>query len=535
MHRVILFGLDGASYNVIQPWVEQGHLPAFARLMREGSRGVLKSTYPPVTVPAWAAMLTGKNPGRLGYHDFSERKEGSYHFGAVNLRWDEIGPVWKSASDQGKYVCVFNVPTTPVPSYPLNGIFVAGPGPLELGLGGRWARPERVDRLLRAVDYRKIMSLPVGISVPQMLAHLQHRAEIQCELATRFLREERWDLFMFCLFVTDLAGHLCLGNGDELSALLRIYQVADRWLGDLLDHLPEGCNLLVVSDHGQVASRWTVDLNSWLREQGYLVTEQGRRWWLSRHDIYRLVSRWGLFPLYKRLSAHRTLGRLDVALKKRIPWQRRLLEVTDWPRTRAYAISSGGIFVNRRGREPQGWVDEDEYDLSREKVIAALRTLVDPATGKPVVRQALRREEVYRGEFLEKMPDVVVEWEDGYSNLVSEGIPRCEVFSQSANQFHGGVHTRNGILMAWGPDIARGKDIGRARIVSVTPTLLYLLGLPVPAGLDGEVLAGVLRPESFSPVRMGPRAESGEYSEGDRAALEEAAILNRLRQLGYLD
>jgi len=83
--QVILFGLDAASSNVIQAWVEEGQLPTFARMLREGSHGILKSTLPPVTVPAWAAMLTGKNPGRLGYCDFSERKDGSYHFGAVNL------------------------------------------------------------------------------------------------------------------------------------------------------------------------------------------------------------------------------------------------------------------------------------------------------------------------------------------------------------------------------------------------------------------------------------------------------------------
>lgn len=121
LNKVILFGLDGASFNLIRPWVQKGHLPAFARLFREGTYGVLKSTYPPVTVPAWASMLTGNNPGRLGYCDFSERKNGSYHFGSVNIRWDEINPVWKIVSDLGMRVCVFNVPTTPLPTYPLNG------------------------------------------------------------------------------------------------------------------------------------------------------------------------------------------------------------------------------------------------------------------------------------------------------------------------------------------------------------------------------------------------------------------------------
>jgi len=117
-----------------------------------------------------------------------------------------------------------------------------------------------------------------------------------------------------------------LGNGAGMHALLKIYQVADRWLGELLGRLGDGCNLVVVSDHGQAPARWMLDLNSWLKEQGFLLTKQGRRRWLGRRDIYGLISGWGLFPLYKRLTAYETLGRVDVALKKRIPWERRLLE-----------------------------------------------------------------------------------------------------------------------------------------------------------------------------------------------------------------
>lgn len=538
MHKVILFGLDGASFNLIQPWVKDGSLPTFARLLKEGAHGVLKSTHPPVTVPAWAAMLTGKNPGRLGYHHFSERKEGSYHFGSVNLRWDEIDPVWKVANDHSKQVCIFNVPTTPIPRYFLNGIFVAGSGPLEIGLGSRYAIPERINKLLEALRYREAMSMPSNLSTPQILGKLQKSAELQCQLATQLLTEETWDLFIFCIFVTDLAEHLCLKYGDKednSSELLKIYQTADRWLGEVLNHIPEDCNLMIVSDHGQTASRGIVDLNTWLMENGFLVTKPSRRRWISRSDIYRFLSRWDMYPFYKRLSSIKSLSCIDETLKKKIPWEKNLLQETDWSRTQAYSISSAGIFINLAGREPKGIVGTGEYGQLREKIISSLRNLRSPETGEKIVLRALRREEVYQGEFLEKMPDIVVEWEDGYSNLVSEGIPRRQMISKSEQRFHGGVHTRDGIFIAWGPDIAKGKELDRMWIVSVAPTLLYLLGLPIPSDLDGRVLTEILSnpPEEipYSPAGNNKKSpQMWKYSPE-----EDKAILKRLRDLGYAD
>lgn len=538
MNKVILFGLDGTSFNIIQPWVQKGYLPTFARLLKEGVSGVLKSTYPPVTVPAWAAMLTGKNPGRLGYHDFSERKNGSYHFGAVNLRWDEINPVWKVVNDLSKRVCVFNVPTTPIPRYFLNGIFVAGPGPLEIGLKSRYAFPERINKLFKDLRYREAMSLPMNLSIPQILENLQKKAELQCQLAVQLLKEETWDLFIFCLFVTDLAEHLCLEGRDQednSSALLKIYQIADRWLGEVLNHIPEECNLMIVSDHGQTASRGIVDLNTLLAENGFLVTKVARRRWISRSDIYRSLSRWDMYPFYKWLSSIKVLSFIDEFMKKIIPWERDLHQETDWSRTQAYSISNGGIFINLAGREPKGVVRPAEYDHLREKLISSLRILRDPETGEQIVLQALPREEVYYGEFLGKMPDIVVEWKDGYSNLVSEGIPRRQMISKSDHRFQGGVHTRDGIFIAWGPDIAKGKELNPMWIASVAPTLLYLLGLPIPSDLDGRVLIQILSnpPEEISVFPAGDNKKSPQMRK--YSPEEDKAILKRLRDLGYAD
>lgn len=537
MNKVILFGLDGASFNIIKPWVEKGYLPAFAHILQEGSSGVLKSTYPPVTVPAWAAMLTGKNPGRLGYHDFSERKNGSYHFGSVNIRWDEIDPVWKIASDLGKRVCIFNVPTTPLATYPLNGVFVAGPGPLELGLGARWAIPESVNNLLKTVDYKNAHNIPQGLSTSQLLMHMKHLAELQCKLATQFLKQEQWDLYIFCLFVTDLAEHICLGNGRDMSALLSIYKIADLWLSNLLENMPKKCNLLIVSDHGQTEGRSFVDLNTWLMNQGFLVTKPNRRRWLSRAGIYNTLSRWKLFPLYKRLTAKKHLAQMDVFLKKCIPWENKLVEITDWSQTQAYSISTSGIFINLQGREPQGFVRTSDYDVLREKIITALQTLTCTETGMKVIRRVHRREEVYRGEFLEKMPDVVIEWEDGYGNIVSEGIPRRDTLHYSKHRFHSGVHTRDGIFMAYGPDIERDKDIGIAQIVDVAPTLLHLMGIPIPNDIDGQVQINILK--SISQLRNLPKFLSTNQDNNCEQKVyspeEENAIKKRLKDLGYLD
>ena len=123
--RVFAVGLDGATLDLIRPWVEEGKLPTFARIMREGSYGPLRSTIPPVTGPAWVSFMTGKNPGKHGIGDFLQRIAGEYRRTPVDSRSIKAEPFWATAGRRGKKVGILNVPVT-YPPYEVNGFLVSG-------------------------------------------------------------------------------------------------------------------------------------------------------------------------------------------------------------------------------------------------------------------------------------------------------------------------------------------------------------------------------------------------------------------------
>src|SRR4030065_410257 len=123
--RTIVIGLDGATFDLILPWVEQGHLPSFRRLIEEGSWGELESTMPPLTGPAWSSFITGKNPGKHGIYDFMYRDPKGYRSITINATLRKGPSFWRLLGDQGKRVIVFNVPVT-YPPEEVNGIMISG-------------------------------------------------------------------------------------------------------------------------------------------------------------------------------------------------------------------------------------------------------------------------------------------------------------------------------------------------------------------------------------------------------------------------
>ena len=148
--KVVVIGLDGATWDLIKPWVEGGKLPTFKKLMENGIYGDLKSTIPPATFPAWASLLTGKGPGKLGSNGFFERKENSYELRPVTLKWEEWGPIWRIINNNGREFVMINVPTTVVPTKKIKGVFITGP----MFQGDRIAYPPEVESMLKKNNYK---------------------------------------------------------------------------------------------------------------------------------------------------------------------------------------------------------------------------------------------------------------------------------------------------------------------------------------------------------------------------------------------
>lgn len=575
MGRLLVIGLDGVTFDLITPWAREGKLPHLAKLMEDGVHGVLHSTVPPMSPPAWTSFVTGKNPGKHGIFDFTIRKPGSYAIEFVNARWRQAPTIWKMMSEAGKRVCVIAVPIS-YPPEQLNGIMISGidtPGATGGVADSTAFSPSQLHaELLQAVGPYFISPNLVAFGDDQCDAMVEAALQtIDRKVATalHLFGKEAWDCFMLVLGETDSTAHRLWKYHDKHSPLAdaqvvqytgedplwRIYQRVDQHLGTFCRMAPEDTTILIMSDHGQGGNGTkVVYLNRWLEEQQLLrfkmapqgggVRSLGRRLLTQGVQRAKALSLKCLPPTIKR----KVLRNTPLANKLE-SWLR--FSHIDWLHTQAYSEETPyfpTVWINLHGREPAGIVSTDEYETVRERIIQALHRWVEPETGQRVVKRVYKREEVFSGPFVTRFPDLIIEWnlDQGYSYLFksSRGAPGCasiaRVEGQDKAQSKSADHRDDGICIAVGPYVKQHTVLGDAHLLDLAPTMMYLLGLPVPKDMDGKVLIQIVTDEylvahpvtyeheASAPV---PLAESPE----DYSDAEAEAIRARLKGLGYIE
>lgn len=541
MSRVLVIGLDAATFDLIEPWMAEGLLPNFHRLVTEGAWGRLESTIPPVTAVAWNAFATGKNAGKHGVFDFVRRQAGGYRIRVVDGRSRKAMPFWRLLDRNGLRAGVINVPMTYPPDQLEHGFLVSGfDAP---GLDSDFAHPPHLKELLRQHEY---VIHPTHTNLEDWRRSLFEVFENQKQVFWELYHTQPWDVLTMVFMQLDVAQHLFwrqmeMEDPREGDVIGRLYQEADGLLGEVLGALDDDTTLMVVSDHGAGPLKKAVSINRWLFQQGYLT--------LRKQGEFKGPFNRALLKSLTWLNMHLS-GWIKTSLKARLAWMRDGIEsylVTtqvDWAKTRAFAIGEyGGITVNLQGRERKGIVPYEEYDHLRDEIGAKLLDLRDPDTGKRVIERVYRREEVYSGPYVEQAPDLVLDWDYAYDCRERVGPVHRDVFENEAiyipfaDYRKTGVHRRHGIFLMYGSPAKPGCVEG-ARLIDVAPTLFHLLGVPVPDDMDGRVLTCALQPDWLArhPVAyqtVEPDIDEGrvcDYSAGERVELKE-----RLRALGYLD
>ena len=537
MTRVVVVGLDGATWSIIRPLVEQGYLPTLAALLSHSGWATLRSVQPPLSPPAWTSFMTGANPGKTRIFDFIGRApDGGFRL--VNGQWRALPSLWRLLSDAGYRVGVINVPMT-YPPEPVNGVLIAGmDAPVKDRAIGH---PPDIDHRLRkaGISYR------VDVHPSRLIRQSPQR------YLTTYVREvnrvaqehgavarwiwDRWepDFLMVTFVNTDRIGHAAgkflrdVIEGrpvSEAHPIVATYRTADAELGRLLDVVGEDVTLIVMSDHGFQPYDEVFNLNYWLKEQG----------WLALDERKLRPSRWGpLAPLWQRLQ-YKIRGYGHQNLLERAAFFRAI----DWSRTRAYSFGAfGSIFVNVRGRDPQGIVESGaEYDHILQTLSEQLLDLRHPRDGKPIIRSVRRADEVYSGPYVSLGPDLLLETSPGFfiRNALDEYRPQLVYpagrYGQRSLE-HTGMHHPDGILLMKGPGIRPGHH-PQAHILDLMPTILALYGLPVPSYVDGRPLEGwFTQPLRWQYRDVGPTEpdvqEGYSPEEADR-------IAQHLRELGYL-
>jgi predicted AlkP superfamily phosphohydrolase/phosphomutase len=550
MSKAIFLGIDGATLDLLLPWVEQGKLPNLARLLSDGVYGTLRSTLPPYSAQAWVSMMTGKSPAKHGVLDFFEAGAGPGHHSFISSALIQGESVWDTLSRHGQSVGIVNVPLT-YPPVPVNGYMVSGfmtpkgrqdyTYPVELrdeilSVTGRYD-PDPWDLVDPGKDLGAFQEWMDITEQAAVFLHQNYPVDLYANVmqAIDQLQHSFWDI------LTDSESHSTPQGQQVWPTLEACYARMDRAIGQRLEWMDGDTCLFLASDHGfQSADRW-FHVNRWLAQRGHLKfasAESGlgqsvaaRMGW-TREDLKMLVRRLdplGLRRLLGRFARASIADRLDDALA--LPM--------DWTQTVAYSGSrtSEGIYVNLRGRDPQGIVEPGaQYEEVRTRIISELSALVDPGTGQPAVHGAYRREEVHSGEYVSRMPDILLDFDDT-PYLVSESTAARDVFEPIVATDIQGRHHSRGTFAAIGPHIVSGVTVD-ANIVDIAPTILHAMGLPVPDDMDGRVIEEIFTPQyrQTHDIRF-ESASDAEMREGEAPAYsqeEEEAMLQRLRDLGYL-
>lgn len=556
MSKVFVLGIDALSPVLVERWAQAGRLPNFRRVMEAGCWGPLRSTGEFSSPQAWPSFMTGVNPGKHGIFSFLQHVPYTYDVEHVTSRNVQVPTIFQILSEAGARVASLNIPCT-YPMSPLNGVGIAGwLCPSLASPGATW--PAELAQELR----RRYREYPFHVDLKrharagrydQAIRNCLEGIRVKAEVARHLYDQGPWDLFAVAFVETDAVQHYFWHLSDPTHPLyaqadrdrwgepiLQVYQALDRILGEWLQRLDRDTTLLIMSDHGgAIYNRGQTYIPSLLKHLGLLVEKRQ-----SAHGLRRTLRR-GMQTVGEALHS-----RLPKQLKMRLyhhPLTQRLVERffarsftanNNWSRTRAYCYYwETAPWVNLAGREPQGLVAPgEEYEAIRQTIIEALQSAYDETTGEPAAERVFRREEVYSGPCLEYMPDVGIWWNRQiplYGPLRVETVPG--VITEQAMEVTGltGGHDPEGSVALWGAGVKQPESLTGAKIEDLAPTILALLGQPVPAYMDGCRLA---------PVAGVPVAQETEQTPAYQAspgkspydAQEEEIVSERLRNLGYM-
>ena len=543
--KCIVIGLDGATFDIINPMIKEGELPTFKKIMKNGCYGKLKSTPIPISPSAWSSFITGLNPGGHRIFGFFKPLKNSYSVTVTNSTDRKGIEMWDALNKSGKTCGAVNIPLT-YPAKDINGFMISGyPSP---AINDKSVKPNALLKRLRK-------HLGDFSTQPQVFWSKENEEEYLKDCYRRWdieekmyhlLKKEKCDVFMFVFRITDDLLHglwKCIDSshpfhdakaGALKDKVLEVYRRADKVLSDVIERMDSDTILIVMSDHGFGPVHSTVYLNNWLMKMGYLNLKD---------DIVTKFK----FLLHKRgfnainiFSMARKLGVENLIIEKSFSPMKKTRKTAgklllsfydvDWSKTKAYCRGgSGEVYVNLKGREPSGIVEEGEYEELVKELISKLRDLRDPRNNNRIFGEPFAGRDIFQGEYKNECADILFR-DLEYSTMTFPEFVSNKLVTESL-LYRSGDHRSYGIFMAYGKDIAPG-ELKNANIMDIAPTILYYTGSKIPSGMHGRVLKGVFSSGIFKKEERFEEIEE-KKKESVISEEEEEEIMKRLRSLGY--
>ncbi|MFQ5710570.1 MAG: alkaline phosphatase family protein [Candidatus Geothermarchaeales archaeon] len=454
--RVLVIGLDGASPQLIERWMDE--LPTIRKFKEGGCLGLSTPPVPAQTPVAWTSFMTGKNPGKHGIFSYAQRRMGTYERRIMRPELVGSKTLWQILSEHGKRVGVINVPMSTYKG--VHGFMIPGFLDREEGiiqpkevLGKFKRRFADIKRVRGDVETEALQR--VEIDPDFFIQRVFEVTEELGEVSLYLMEEEKWDFCMTVFMGADRLQHFLWRYVDESHPRyedseygLRVkeyYKKIDGIIERFLDVTSEDVVTILLSDHGFCPIHKELIINNYLQELGVLRVKDGK---------------------------------------------------VDLEGSKAVSYGYGDVWLNLRGREPSGIVERGEKrEETIEQIIDYLENLkVDEE--KPI-KKVERREKIYWGPYVDEAPDLTIFFNPGWQAArtpevqATRGIDKRYVVDDPRwSGGHDGTHDPidvPGILGFLGQGIECRREI-RAPLWDLTSTILSLMRVQIPADMDGKPL-----------------------------------------------
>lgn len=512
MTKIVIIGVDGGTLNLIISWVKQGKLPSFAKIIKEGVNGKLRSTTPYYSAPAWVSIVTGVLPGKHGIYDFFHTD--CFTKKLVNSSYRKVPAIWNYLTEKNLSSIIVNVPGT-YPPEKIKGAMITGL--LTPSLESDYTYPkelkkELVDGKIGSYELEQVAvdDIPKNLTArysPEKLAEQVNMiTKSHGTVTLNLMKKIDWNFTMVVFRGTDDVQHL-LWNRPDL--ILTCYQKVDEYIGKMMEISPDA-NFIIISDHGFGKPDKYFYVNNALYNAGFLKTYSN-----PSRSLNTLMIK--LFDRFSKIIFHVIPMQKVVRSKigRKFLLSNGISSNIDFSKTRAFyhSVCSRGIRINLKYKYKQGIVEEKDFEIIREEIIDFLESIKDPDTGEKIIKKIYKSEEVYGKKAVNDPLDIIFELKENYGaqELIQPTGDLTSFFKEtktlpvlSKPGFYDwiGDHIPDGILFIYGKNIKSGKTVN-ASVIDIVPTVLSVLSLPIPDYIDGKLItdAFIKKPE-FKKVKI---------------------------------
>jgi predicted AlkP superfamily phosphohydrolase/phosphomutase len=457
--RLLVIGLDCASPDLIFRQFRDD-LPVLSGLMRQGTWGVLKSSIPCITVPAWASMLSSRDPGVLGVYGFRNRAAWNYEsLATADSRAVPVKRVWDILGEAGKESLVLNVPQTH-PVRPINGHLISCF--LTPGTESTFTYPAifKQEILKLAPQYVFDVNDFRTDDKAALLRRIIDLTDIQYGVLEHALTNKAWDFAIHVNMGVDRVHHgfwryhdpqhrLHEPGNPYQDTIRDYYRMVDDWLGRILENVGDDVTVLVVSDHGVKRMDGAIAINEWLWREGWLAL--------------------------KHPPESGSITKFDHTL-------------VDWSKTKAWSTGGyyGRIFMNVQGREPEGTIAPADYERVRDDLAAQLKA-IPGANGEALNTQVFKPQSIYQ-QVNGYAPDLIVYFGDLHWRTVGTLGYGQHFTLENDTGPDDANHAEEGMFILFEPNRTGSGEISGAQLMDVAPTILSKMKITIPGDMQGKVL-----------------------------------------------